>query len=197
MRDADQLWSTAIHEASHGAVAVALGAATRAGPISIVGGRSFHGISFVGEPAKFAKQDIEAASGVPWVLWPTRLRRNLETRVMVCLAGFAGQDMLAGRGAAPPLPAAPQRVTLPPREDATLTRAVAQDETQTDIQQAYTLMRAIHLDDDKLQTRHLGFLAAQVDALLAAEAGRIVKLAEALYEARTLPAARWKQLLAA
>ena len=148
-----------------------------------------------------------AQLGVPYPLLPTRLRRMYETRCMILLSGYLVEDLMAARGAPvpeplpEPLPEPVLTVAAPAlsrREAETLSRAGAGNEPETDASQALRTLTALHCGNADLAMRHAAFLHAETGALMAGRKARamVTTLASELMTYRTLPARRWREVLA-
>lgn len=202
----DGLRRTAVHESGHAAASFLLGFAG-AGPVSIAPGRAYSGICFTGHPERIGPEDLNGMDR-PGPLLPARLRRSVETRVMVAMAGdvaaglfwWAGRtgrrpegagEAVAGRLEGPPL--------LPPRESRLLGEWAAAEGIESDAEAAARLLAALHGDDLAVAAAHGRYLEAETRRLLGAGPGigMVRALSLALLEHRILPVARWRAIAAA
>lgn len=199
-----ELWRTAVHESGHAVAAVLLRATMNAGPITINPGVSYSGICYFGRTRKPGASDLDDLTR-PYPLLPARLRRFHEVRCMCLLAGEIAVDLHGGRDAPPPAEVDTETVgpvdscpVLPPGDVETLELAAARDVSRSDVEQAMRAMLALHFDDLDLAHRHVGFLAAECESMMAGDRAckMVLALAAELMRWRTLPARRWKSVLA-
>src|SRR5829696_309883 len=94
MKSDDRLM-TATHEASH-AVMGRLLDVPLVGPVSIRRSEHALGFAFVGRPVRIPEGDFEAFALTPAPVWPAKVRRQIETRIMVLLAGQIGETFVLG-----------------------------------------------------------------------------------------------------
>jgi hypothetical protein len=195
---------TAVHEAGHASCAYLLGAVHGAGPLTIVPGKAYHGIAFVGHPRRYQSPDLAGQLDLPYVLLPARLRRYWESKLMVLLAGEISEELHPGEEREPVRAAAVEtldvsRVALPPSQAAALDEAAALDSIDSDFITAMKVLRALHQDNDVKAHRARKFWATETMTLMDGKrARRMVEVLSAeLLVHKTLPAARWKAILAA
>jgi hypothetical protein len=191
--------ATAVHEAGHAACAQLLNATRHSGPVTIVPTAGYTGICFTGRPRRYPQQDLDHLAR-PYPLVPARLRRYFECEVMIYYAGAVAESLHLVRGEPVPAtePGPDLAAALPPREAALLEQAAASDDDGSDVAKAGKILAALHFGDEDLAARHARFLAAETEALLAGRRARamVAALADALLTHRTLPARRWKAVLA-
>ncbi len=200
---------TATHEAGHAAAAYILG--RRLGPVSIEPSAHFNGIAFSFDRAKTLTAAEQAASDrldLPVVLLPARLRRRIETSVMVSLAGWE-----AARSIWPPetgyIPVSEDETRaeelariavltsrgLPPSEAAMLEEA-AQTETPTDEDQAIGVCLAWAAGD---AAHYLSWLRAATAYMVSTSRFRrlVAAMVPELLTHRTLSGRRVRDILVA
>jgi hypothetical protein len=146
-----------------------------------------------------------AVLGRPWALWPARLRRAVEVHTVVALAGQVAVDLHLARGDVagpqPPLPELeqpePEPLVLPEAEQAVLEYAAAGD-GDSDVSQAAKVLGIVCNDDFELVAAHLALAQREAQLLLSGQRARrmVLVLAAELVRHRTLPAKRWKAVLA-
>lgn len=188
--------AVALHEAGHAVAAWALGF-TAPGPVTIVGGEHYGGITFPGAQKRVPGAEI-AAVDLPWPLLPPRIRRYIECDVMSYMAGDLAAAMFTPTP--PPVfrragedwkPVGP----LPPREAAML--AEADEPGFSDAEQIDRALDGLHGERVAIREAHRGLLEVATEQLLRDHEGALLALAAELDEHRTLSAARWRSVVRA
>jgi hypothetical protein len=182
---------TRIHEASHVAVARCFG--WQLGPMTAAAGLHSEGCALFtvpGVPADvFARMDASR----PFTLWEPELRRTLETRVMVSMAGEVGALLLMPRAGRYIPPVRERAVALaaslpePSAQAVAEVRELADSPTaDTDAHAVAQLAWAGFGSDYASAGMFLQFAEAQTRAIVDQEADRIRRLADVLAERATL-----------
>jgi hypothetical protein len=180
---------------THGLASWALGC-LHAGPISIEGNQHWNGIAFTGRRDNLHHTDL-ADLDQPLPLLPVRLRRGLEVRIMVLLAG----GLAAGRWApdAPPStrrePKGTAPACLPAREVVMLAQRRAAGPGESDTEQIEAILANLHGHRRDAMDAHYWLLKLETMRLLDDHADRLAALATALEDAGTLSARAWHRVL--
>lgn len=185
MSDA-QLYRTALHEAGHAYAAWRLGRG--AGPVTVEPGNSWAGLTVLRlTPLRQTELD-QVDVDRPFPLWPAAVRRKIEQRALVAAAGEAAENTLdlpagAMRRPEPLVEQVRQLAAEPTRAEAEyFAVARADQQTPSDAEQLWKLMRAAYGDDTATGTAWLAYMAAEARAAVLAGAVRVHRLAGVLAE---------------
>lgn len=195
------------HESGHAVASHLLGHRGR-GPVSILPGRASRGVCFSGRPERPRPQDL-AGLDRPGPLLPARLRRFIESGVVVYLAGQVAEETWLARRRDGPyrtvrLPESPAEQVaealqrLPAAEAEVLGEDLAADSVVADADRAAELLALLHGPRLAVASAHGRYLEAETRSLLGTgRAARMVAvLAAELGEHRALSAGRWRAVLA-
>ncbi len=193
----------AIHEAGHAVMSWALGL-TDPGPMTVVPAEGlFGGICFIG---KHADLHTSAEAGysylTPLPMVPHRVRRYIESDVMVSLAGEAAEDLFEWDGASNHQPStavlteADQAALKSPEDRKRIARARSRTEPgSTDEDRVLELLMGVHLRDLDLALAHRRLLLLETRRLLRLRRRALLGLAHLLDTHGTLAGERWHNYL--
>lgn len=193
----------ALHESAHAVVAWSLGYEDP-GPITVVPADGlFGGLCVVGRsPAPHSRADAVYPYTTPLPMAPPKVRRYVESDVMISLAGDTAEDLFDWTGqtlhsSSDAVLTDLDRVALAsPRDRRLLARERARVEPgASDADQALTLLLATHLRDLELALAHRRLLELETRRILRLNAQQLVALALLLDEHGTLSGDRWHRHL--